>query len=581
MTDRPADTTGRRGGIRGALRAWRGLFPRSSLQRGQAPDPVLHAPADLWRGDAERGRRIMDGAWRLAGQTLAFDLSATGGAPRWYPEAAWRGWLEELHGFHWLRDLREAGGGGRGSARHAVGAWIAECGPGDRFAWRADILGRRLGAWLGHAGYLLNDCDAQFRQRFHRSLAQQTHRLARVAATAPEGTGRIASMKALLVAGLVLPGAERRRAQALRLLQHELDRQLLTDGGQRERNPSSHLSLLRDLVEARFALIAARQTVPGWLHQAIERAAPMLRFYRHGDGGLALFNGAVAENAELVDTVLALGQATGKPGSRAPDTGYERMQARRTLVIVDCGEPPPNDYAAQAHAGPLAFEMSVGKDRLIVNLGAFRGPDADWRAAARTTAAHSTVGVDERNAVEIAPNGNRSRAAQHVAVERHDENGSTWLDMSHDGYLASHRLVHRRRLYLGADGADLKGEDILEGPGGELFTVRFHLHPEVQAAMLGDGRGALLRLPSGRGWRFHSSGGVMSLTDSTYLGGPGSMRRSRQIVVSGGLNGDRTVVGWAFVQVASGDRRRRRRSAGEPPAEARPAAPRDRTADPG
>ncbi|MBT5435797.1 MAG: hypothetical protein HOK83_19300, partial [Rhodospirillaceae bacterium] len=504
---------------------------------GRAPDQVLQAPTDPWPGDAERGRVMTEGTWRLAGQSLQFEPKD--GAPEWYPDAAWTGWLEQLHGFSWLRDLREAGGPSRQIARHAVAGWMADCGSWDRFAWRPDILGRRLVAWTTHGGFLLNGADALFRRRFLQSLSEQTRHLARVVNAGPEGLGRIAAVKALLYAGLTLPGAEKRFLQAMRLLEHELDRQMLPDGGQRERNPSVQFRLMRDLVDVRLALIQARKMVPDWLQQTIDRAAPMLRFYRHGDGALALFNGSVEESAELIDNVLALGQATGKPVSRAQHTGYERLAARKPLLIVDAAAPPAADFAAHAHAAPLAFEMSIGPERLIVAMGAYIGADASWRHAARETAAHSTMTVDDKSAVEIRKDGSLGRTPRQVTVEREEQDGAQLLTMSHDGYRPLGRLIHRRSLYLSTDGEDIRGEDVIGGPGGEQFALRFHLHPVVQAAVVQDGQGALLRLPSGEGWRLRCSGGVLELTDSVYLG-TGAMRRSQQIVISGGLNGERT-----------------------------------------
>ena len=363
-----------------------------------------------------------------------------------------------------MRDLREAGGDARQAARHAVAGWMADCAHWDRFAWRPDILGRRLAAWIAHGPFLLNGADALFRRRFLQSLAEQTRHLARTVTAGPEGLGRIAAVKALLYAGLALPGEEKRFAQAMRLLEHELDRQMLPDGGQRERNPSVQFRLLRDLVEVRLALIQARKPAPEWLDRTIDRAAAMLRFYRHGDGALTLFNGAAEESAELIDNVLAMGRATGKPASSARHTGYERLAARKTLVLVDAGPPPPADFAANAHAAPLAFEMSVGPERLIVSMGAWRGADASWRLAARETAAHSTVTVDDRSAAEIRGDGGLGRVPRKVSVERDEREGAVLLTMSHDGYRSPGRLRHRRSLRLSADGEEVRGEDALAGP---------------------------------------------------------------------------------------------------------------------
>ncbi|MCZ6497050.1 MAG: heparinase II/III family protein, partial [Alphaproteobacteria bacterium] len=85
------------------------------------------------------------------------------------------------------------------------------------------------------------------------------------------------------------------------------------------------------------------------------------------------------------------------------------------------------------------------------------------------------------------------------------------------------------------------------------FHVRFHLHPGVSASLVQDGTAVLLRLPSGAGWRFRAEGGKIALEKSVYLGS-GEVKRSNQIVVSGGVTafGPRpgAVVRWSLRRVA-------------------------------
>ena len=93
---------------------------------------------------------------------------------------------------------------------------------------------------------------------------------------------------------------------------------------------------------------------------------------------------------------------------------------------------------------------------------------------------------------------------------------------------------------------------ILSGGGGtaERFTIRFHLHPKVKASLTADGAGALLRLPSGEGWRMRSSGAMLVIADSIYLGGHGGGHsRSEQIVLSGPLKGGVATVKWALSKI--------------------------------
>ncbi|MFQ5985470.1 MAG: heparinase II/III family protein [Alphaproteobacteria bacterium] len=513
---------------------------------GRLPERLLVNPTDPWPGDAERGRLILKGEYRFAGQAFVHRPG-----PSWFPAGAVEAWLTELHGFAWLRDVKAAGtGDARQAARVWIADWISRCGRWHPLAWRPDVLGRRLVAWLNQSAFVLTGADILFERRFLASLAEQARHLARVAASSPDGAARIAAVKGYLFAVLCLPGCERRLRPALKLLDQELNRQVLTDGGHVERSPSAHLRVFRDLVELRSALLAARKPMAEALNGAIIRMAPMVRFFRHGDGGLALFNDTNEESAALIDVSLALAQATGRPPARAPHSGFERLAAGRTLVIVDAGPPPPPRFGHHTHPGTLSFEMSVGKERLIVNCGAYGGEDPDWRRAPRTTAAHSTVTVDDTNSLAVVDEGVGGRSPVRVTSERHEDGGDTWLDTNHDGYQAPFKLTHRRRLFLSADGENLRGEDTLSGPGGERFAVRFHLHPEVHASLLGDGSTALLRLPSGAGWRLRAAGGVMNLVGSVYLGRPGKIRRSEQVVVSGGLTGAETKIKWAISRVS-------------------------------
>ena len=118
---------------------------------------------------------------------------------------------------------------------------------------------------------------------------------------------------------------------------------------------------------------------------------PMLRFFRHGDGNFALFNGMGPTRTELVSTVLAYDDARGTPVANAPHSGYQRVQAGDGLLIVDTGPPPPMPMSHEAHAGCLSFELSAKNHRIVVNCG-LPGTSRDtWRHVARASAAHSTV----------------------------------------------------------------------------------------------------------------------------------------------------------------------------------------------
>ena len=57
--------------------------------------------------------------------------------------------------------------------------------------------------------------------------------------------------------------------------------------------------------------------------------------------------------------------------------------------------------------------------------------------------------------------------------------------------------------------------------------------PSVQASLLANHEAALLKLPSGSGWRFRSGGAAIRLEDSIYMGRRGDARRTQQLVLTG------------------------------------------------
>ncbi len=544
------------GGVVGRLK---GLGYASSAYRltlaGRTPDRLLLQPADMLPGDASRGSALLENRYAFAGQevTAPAGPGVSQDGPPWHHTGAGEFWFRELHSFDWLRDLQVlATQASRARARKLVLHWLDLHTAIDPRPWSPDLLGRRVTAWLAHAEFLLKDSDSSFSKRFFRGLALQARHLSRIARTGEDGAERLLAIKGLLYSGLSLPNGERRTQQALKLLAAELTRQILPDGGHFERSPSAHLSVLRHLIDIRGTLVSAGQPPPEALNNAIDRMAPVLRAYRHGDGALALFNDSVEQEPWLIDLVLAQCAAKGRAQDNAPHVGFRRVQAGRSLLIADLGAPAKN--GRRIHAGTLSFELSAGKERLIVNCGPWHGDDAAWRKALRATAAHSTLTVNDTNSCELFDDGSTGTGPTPIESQREDQEGASWLEASHDGYREPFGLIHRRRLYVAPDGNNLRGEDTLtradsNNRGGRSFTIRFHLHPDVQASLVQDGGSVLLRPPSGSGWQIRVAGGTIGLNESVYAGDGLNRRRSEQVIITGPVEAEETVIKWALRRI--------------------------------
>jgi len=525
---------------RDALRALAGSpFYRYSLI-GRVPADLRLRIAERWPGDAKRGNAILAGEILLAGQLVRNPV------PVWFPPEAGQNWLAAWHGFAWVTDILSVGGGARDAVRALVQSWLTDNSGWHPVAWRSDVLATRLFIWIVHFDEIASrEADRLLRRAMLASLTAQLRHLARTAAWELTGPARLRALKGLIGGLAAFGNGETRIARALQVVERELTVQILPDGGHRSRDPSIQLEVLRDLVDMRAALRAAHIDTPAGVQEVLDRMAPMLRFFRHGDRKLALFNNSVEEDGILVDLVLTRSETKGRAPVRAPDSGFERMHAGHSLVLLDAGKQPPPGFDDHAHAGLSAFELSHGRERIIVNCGGYRGTQRAWRQVSRSSAAHSVLVVGDTNAIEINDDGTLGRGPATLRCERAEEAGHQWVAVSHDGYRQRFGVTYTRELYLSADGDDLRGEDKLTGRAGINFNVRFHLHPGVVATLAADNAATLLRLPSGIVWRLRAAGAEMSLGDSIYLG-TGELQKTQQIVLSGITGPSGSSVRWAI-----------------------------------
>jgi len=301
---------------------------------------------------------------------------------------------------------------------------------------------------------------------------------------------------------------------------------------------------------------------------------PMLRFFRHGDGAFAQFNGAGATPTDSLATVLAYDDARGTPVANAPHSGYQRIEAGRSIVIADTGRPPPFAVSYEAHAGCLSFEFSSHRSRIIVNCGMPATNRKAWQRVARATAAHSTAELNEASSCRFLRETRFSRhvgtpivaGPREVRVARTERDGASFVRASHDGYAARYGLIHQRSWLLAEDGNRLDGEDVFLAAGKkkasrharDYYAIRFHLHPNVKASRLADGCTVLLVLPQ-QSWLFSAPDARVTVEESVFLSATDGPRRTSQIVIAGEIKKAPRVV-WTLLRTETPHAERR-----EPP----------------
>lgn len=513
------------------------------------PAPFLHKP---WperphTPDFARGEEIAKGVFRLAGKNLSYETVSD----LWAQASPSRSFATSLHQFCWLADLEAFEDDQQAAelARQHVDVWIEQYGKWNRFSWDKAITAKRCLAWLG-ASRMLFSGDAVASSTRLDSLGKQLRHLKSVINVCEAGENRLWIAIALATAGTCLYGMKGLQKTGLSLLQKELEQQILPDGGHVGRNPQTAALFLLELDALSALLQQHDRIVPAFLYKTKDRLQPFVRFCTMLNGDLIQFNsGGVGDKPALFHTLSPPKNET-SPFLIAPHSNYHRLQTKNSVLLLDCGGSPPLLYARNAHAGALSFEFGTEEGALVTNCGWSDCLGDKWREPSRTSAAHSTLIIDDVSSSQICSKGISATFLGTVVYDREaniptrrtEEDAGVWLNASHQEYVSRYGLQHNRRLFLGLDGVDLRGEDTLERPIGfsktkDLqpipFTIRFHLHPNVQASLTRNNSNVLLRLPCGEGWRFRCDRSEISLEPSVYLGAGAPPRRSSQIVITG------------------------------------------------
>ncbi len=533
--------------------AARGPVRRIATRRSRIPARLLIAPQDIRTADPTVAADIYSGYFVFDGKAMN-----TRGASPFEIVPPGEAWAAALAGFGWLRHLRAADTSlARVNGRALVNDWIAVAGrPKAVPAWRPEVVARRLLAWLSQSPLILDGADAAFYRRFMRSLARQTDFLKACLDRDLDGSARLVALVALAEVALCAEGLPRLLRRASRLLADELGRQILADGGHVGRNPGLILDLLLDLLPLRQSYAARGVAVPPALLNAIDRMMPMVRTFRLGDGSLAAFNGMGVTRPDMLATVLAHDDARGLPVENAPYSGYQRLESGGVVLVVDAGGPPPPAFARTAHAGTLAFELSIGSQRMVLNCGAAPPGQPAALAASRATAAHSTLVLADASSGRFVAGGRLGgmlyAGPRSVTVSRNDLPDHLLLDLSHDGYARRFGYVHHRRLGLAIAGHHVAGEDRLVPVNAGRkkrqrlpFAIRFHLHHALRAAAAADGTAVRIAFPSGETWLFEAHGMPVSIEESIFFANAEGPRRIDQIVIHGHVP-DVSAVTWSI-----------------------------------
>jgi uncharacterized heparinase superfamily protein len=523
----------------------------SRLKGSRQPLKLTAVPRDHVPGDRARGEALIAGRLPVGSETLSLselEFAGLGSGPL----------AAHVQGFSWLRDLAAAASREKGAhiAEAAISRWLVAHGSRVDDAWAPHLWGERILYWTAYAPYVLSSTDAGYRSALLNTLARGARHLESHADKAPSGLKRVIAWCGVVAAGLLVQGGVARVARGEAGLARALAAAQFDDGGLVSRSPYEQAQLVDRLALLRACYSAAKQTIPDGIETAAAAALAALHGVTLGDGALSSWQGCNPGEASRLTALIEGCGLRARPLRNARGWGYQRLSALGTIVVLDAAPPPAQKIAARGSASTLAFELCDGPQRLVVNCGG-PGPLPTSLSEALvhglcSTAAHSTLVLADTNSTNILADGSLGRGVEDVAIERSEDNDASRIEASHDGYVRSFGMVHKRSLMLGNDGKELRGADQLIAKGRKRirdsasYAVRFHLAPGIEATVTADMMGAILRSAGAPPWNFRCRGGSLAVEESLWIDGRGQPQRTLQLAIVGEVSALGGEIGWQF-----------------------------------
>lgn len=418
----------------------------------------------------------------------------------WRPEdlkVGTRLWLLNLHYFEFIESLQDE------QLICIVIHWIENNRPYEPGYWLDNwncySMSIRVVVWMQQVAKRQSAVVQESLDLIHSSLIAQMRFLVANLELDIGGNHLIKNIKALLWASKFFEGSEAEQWQRLgaRLLERELAEQILEDGMHYELSPAYHCQVFADLLECFKVLDAGK--CKELLQLKLAKIVQVVSDFTHPDGKISLFNDSglnmaysPSECIKVYEKIFPRKKIEKQQIVNYETAGYFGLHCGDETVIVDSGELAPDYLPAHGHGDALAFEWSIGEQRIVIDPGVYEYNAGEWRDYSRSTRSHNTVTLNNQDQSEFWQAFRVGRRAKIISRKVDQTDNSMIIDASHDGYQRLEGSPTHRRVF------DLKLgrihiQDFIIGGKGQKAVSRIMLHPECIVDLTGQHKATIER----------------------------------------------------------------------------------------
>ena len=453
---------------------------------------------------------------------------------------------KSIHNFLWLNLIDRKNE--NEIIQKIIGEWIKKYYKYTKGIWDEDLTSLRVISWISNADLILNTNDKDFNKSFYKNIIRQTNFVKKNINNLNDENKKISSISLLVLSGLVFKEYYVYYKTGLKELKEFIEGYFDENGFPINRNFENLLTFVQYFILIKEWIKNAQEIVPEYLENIVEKNLVCLNSVNNPSKKLPLFNGSTDKS--LSNFFLYLDKLNYSSKKNLKSVGQVQIvKNKKTALYFDSGEPPNYQLSKDYQSGPLSFEYSSDKDKIITNCGYGRRISKKFQILSKFTSGQSTLCIDDTSVVKFkksnlinkAYGSTISNSFKIFDVERKEDKINIVISATHNAYLEKFGYLHKRKINFFKKSNSIEGSDYLikKNEGINVgFSIRFHLYPGINTVRTLSGKSILLQTNANKSWVFSSDELAIDLEKSLFFGRNKALKNKCIVIYGKTMNQD-------------------------------------------
>ena len=459
--------------------------------------------------------------------------------------------FKKLHSFFWLfsLDLKSS----KKITHSIILNWIDNNKKYNQKSWETDVLSKRVISWISNSQLTYEDGDEDYKEKFNFMINKQINHLINEISRSELVDDKMIGCTAIILTGLSY-NDKKILDFGINLLKKISSYSFDNSGFPKSRGIRQLIFYLKYFVLIRELLKESQKEIPEYLNENIYYLGQAYNFIWQSTKSNFLFNGNHDSDHSDFDDYLK-NQGYKFKGNLDEFGGYVILKNKNFRLIMDLGSSPEKKFSTNYQSGPLSFEIFYKGIKLITNSGYFQNIKHQLNDISRSTAAHSTLTVDNNSISRFKKNvnGNSQIEKGFKIIKKNiiSEDLFWSLKGSHDGYQKKYGIIHERTIEFYPEKNKFIGLDKLikkKNFKSSNFEIRFHLMPNAKVTKTQEGKSILIEVENS-GWRFFCKDHKLDVETGLYFGKKNSFTENQNIFITGISQKDDQEISWEISKI--------------------------------